>query len=51
MKYIKVKGQRMYLYRTIHSTSNTVDLFSNKMRYTKTAKCFLKKALAVPYLL
>ncbi|MFI8705841.1 DDE-type integrase/transposase/recombinase [Bacillus sp. NPDC077411] len=49
--YYKVKDQRMYLYCATNSTNNTVDLSSSKIRYTKTAKRFLKKALAVSCLL
>jgi IS6 family transposase len=47
--YIKVKGQWIYLYRAVDSDGNTIDFFLSKMRDTKAAKLFLKKALAFSY--
>ena len=44
--YIKVKGQWMYLYRAVDSDGNTIDFFLSKTRDSKSAKRFLKKALA-----
>ncbi|MGK0536256.1 IS6 family transposase [Bacillus sp. 'calajunan'] len=44
-KYIKVKGQWMYLYRAVDSKGNTIDFFLNKTRDQKAAKRFFKKAL------
>ncbi|PHG09634.1 IS6 family transposase [Bacillus toyonensis] len=44
--YIKIKGEKMYLYRAIDSEGNTIDFYLSRKRDTKAAKCFLKKALA-----
>ena len=43
--YIKVKGQWMYLYRTVDSEGNTIDFYLSKSRNHTAAKQFLKKAL------
>lgn len=43
--YIKVKGQRMYLYRAVDSEGNTIDFFLSKTRDQKATNCFFKKAL------
>ncbi|HHK5599379.1 MULTISPECIES: IS6 family transposase [Bacillus] len=43
--YIKVKGQWMYLYRTVDSEGNTIDFYLSKSRNHKAAKRFFKKAL------
>lgn len=43
--YIKVKGQWMYLYRTVDSEGNTIDFYLNKTRDPKTKKRFFKKLL------
>ncbi|USK34542.1 IS6 family transposase [Bacillus sp. F19] len=47
--YIKVKGQWMYLYRAVDSDGNTIDFFLSKTRDAKSAKRYLKKALAFSY--
>ncbi|MCQ6307578.1 IS6 family transposase, partial [Bacillus cereus] len=44
--YIKIKGEKMYLYRAIDSEGNTIDFYLSRKRDAKAAKCFLKKALA-----
>ncbi|WP_257145444.1 IS6 family transposase [Bacillus cereus] len=44
--YIKIKGERMYLYRAVDSEGNTIDFYLSRKRDAKAAKCFLKKALA-----
>ncbi|PEJ62490.1 IS6 family transposase, partial [Bacillus wiedmannii] len=44
--YIKIKGKKMYLYRTIDSEGNKIDFYFSRKRDAKAAKCFLKKALA-----
>ncbi|PEJ89032.1 IS6 family transposase [Bacillus toyonensis] len=44
--YIKIKGEKMYLYRAIDSEGNTIDFYLSRKRDAKTAKYFLKKALA-----
>ncbi len=43
--YIKVKGQRLYLYRAVDSKGNTIDFCLSKTRDQKAAKHFFKKAL------
>lgn len=43
--YIKVKGQWMYLYRTVDSEGNTIDFYLSKTRNHKATKRFFKKAL------
>ncbi|MGE6540782.1 IS6 family transposase [Bacillus luti] len=43
--YVKVKGQRMYLYRSVDSKGNTIDFYLSKTRDHKAAKRFFKKAL------
>ncbi len=42
--YIKIKGEKMYLYRVIDSEGNTIDSYLSRKRDAKAAKCFLKKA-------
>src|SRR3954464_2133267 len=42
--YIKVKGQRMYLYHAVDSEGNTIDFYLSKTRDKKAAKRFFKKA-------
>ncbi|MBG9539116.1 transposase [Bacillus thuringiensis] len=44
--YLKIKGEKMYLYRAIDSEGNTIDFYLSQKRDAKEAKCFLKKALA-----
>lgn len=44
--YVKVKGKWMYLYRAVDSEGNTIDFYLSKHRNAKSAKRFLKKALA-----
>ncbi|EJQ97276.1 hypothetical protein II5_06006 [Bacillus cereus MSX-A1] len=44
--YIKIKGEKLYLYRTIDAEGNTVDFYLSQRRNAKATKCFLKKALA-----
>jgi IS6 family transposase len=44
--YVKVKGKWMYLYRAVDSEGNTIDFYLRKNRNAKSAKRFLKKALA-----
>ncbi|PGD19350.1 IS6 family transposase, partial [Bacillus toyonensis] len=44
--YIKIKGEKMYLYRAIDSEGNTIDFYLSRKRDAKAAKYFLKKALA-----
>ncbi|WP_394852804.1 IS6 family transposase [Bacillus cereus] len=44
--YLKIKGEKMYLYRAIDSEGNTIDFYLSQKRDAKAAKCFLKKALA-----
>ncbi|MFD4819637.1 IS6 family transposase [Peribacillus butanolivorans] len=43
--YVKVKGQWMYLYRTVDSEGNTIDFYLSKTREYKAVKRFFKKAL------
>ncbi|PEM40686.1 IS6 family transposase, partial [Bacillus toyonensis] len=43
--YIKIKGEKMYLYRAIDSEGNTIDFYLSSKRNAKAAKQFLKKAL------
>ncbi|MGH1232811.1 IS6 family transposase [Bacillus toyonensis] len=43
--YIKIKGEKMYLYRAIDSEGNTIDFYLSRKRDAKAAKRFLKKAL------
>lgn len=44
--YIKVKGQWMYLYRSVDSDGNTIDFYLSESRDKQAAKRFFKKALA-----
>ncbi|PHC37115.1 IS6 family transposase [Bacillus toyonensis] len=44
--YLKIKGEKMYLYRAIDSEGNTIDFYLSQKRDAKAAQCFLKKALA-----
>ncbi len=44
--YIKIKGEKMYVYRAIDSKGNTIDFYLSRKRDAKAAKCFLRKALA-----
>lgn len=44
--YIKVKGQWMYLYRSVDSEGNTIDFYLSESRDKQAAKRFFKKALA-----
>ncbi|PGY09910.1 hypothetical protein COE25_15885 [Bacillus sp. AFS031507] len=39
----------MYLYRAVDSKGNTINFFYSKTRDAKSAKRFLKKALAISY--
>lgn len=43
--YVKVKGQWMYLYRSVDSEGNTIDFYLSKTRDPKAAKRFFKKDL------
>lgn len=43
--YIKVKGQWMYLYRSVTKSGHTVDFCLSRTRNTNAAKLFLSKAL------
>lgn len=43
--YIKVKRQRLYLYRAVDSKGKTIDFCLSKTRDQKAAKHFFKKAL------
>ncbi|HDR7660363.1 TPA: IS6 family transposase, partial [Bacillus wiedmannii] len=43
--YVKVKGQWMYLYRSVDSKGSTIDFYLSKTRDHKAAKRFFKKAL------
>ncbi|EEM68552.1 Transposase [Bacillus thuringiensis serovar andalousiensis BGSC 4AW1] len=44
--YIKIKGEKMYVYRAIDSEGNIIDFYLSRKQDAKAAKCFLKKALA-----
>ncbi|MGH0945531.1 IS6 family transposase [Bacillus mycoides] len=44
--YIKIKGEKMYLYRAIDSKGNMIDFYLSQRRNANEAKRFLKKALA-----
>ncbi|OQR53329.1 IS6 family transposase, partial [Bacillus sp. CDB3] len=44
--YLKIKGEKMYLYRAIDSEGNTIDFYLSQKRDAKETKRFLKKALA-----
>ncbi|MGE7023725.1 IS6 family transposase [Solibacillus cecembensis] len=44
--FIKVKGQWMYLYRSIDSEGNTIDFYLSESRDKQAAKRFFKKTLA-----
>ncbi|MBG9749946.1 transposase [Bacillus thuringiensis] len=44
--YIKIKGEKMYLYRAIDSEGNIIDFYLSNKRDAKAAKRFLKKTLA-----
>nr|WLE90981.1 hypothetical protein GGBNIMDK_00012 [Bacillus cereus]WLE91173.1 hypothetical protein GGBNIMDK_00204 [Bacillus cereus] len=41
--YLKIKGKKMYLYRTVDSEGNTIDFYLSQRRNEKAAKGFLKK--------
>ncbi|WP_244496649.1 IS6 family transposase [Aureimonas ureilytica] len=43
--YVKVRGEWMYLYRTIGDGGETLDFYLSQTRTTKAAKQFLSKAL------
>ena len=43
--YLKIKGEKMYLYRAIDSEGNTIDFYLSQKRDAKAAKRFLKKDL------
>ncbi|EOQ04717.1 IS6 family transposase, partial [Bacillus cereus] len=43
--YIKIKGEKMYLYRAIDSGGNTIDFYLSPKRDAMAAKRFLKKTL------
>jgi len=43
--YVKVKGQWMYLYRTVDSEGNTINFYLSQTKNHKAAKRFFKKAL------
>ncbi|PFU20545.1 hypothetical protein COE65_18015 [Bacillus sp. AFS051223] len=49
MKYIKIKVQWIYLYRTINSTGITFDFHLSKTRISKAAKTFPRKACSIKY--
>ena len=44
--YIKIKGEKRYLYHAIDSEGNTINFYLSRKRDAKAAKCFPKKALA-----
>ncbi len=44
--YIKIRGEKIYLYRAIDSEGNTIDFYLSRKRGAKAAKHFLKKPLA-----
>lgn len=48
-KYIKVKGQWMYLYRAVDSEGITIDFYLSESRDKQAAKRFFKKALATSH--
>ena len=41
--YIKVKGQWMYLYRTVDSEGSTIGFYLSESRDKQVAKCFSRK--------
>lgn len=43
--YVKVRGQRTYLYRAVDKFGNTIDFYLSATRNAKAAKRFLGKAL------
>ncbi|GAB6524575.1 hypothetical protein bcgnr5386_54160 [Bacillus cereus] len=43
--YIKIKGEKMYLYRAIDSEGNTIDVYLSRKRDAMAVKRFLKQAL------
>lgn len=43
--YLKVRGQRTYLYRAVDHDGNTVDFRLSPKRDVAAAKAFLRKAL------
>jgi len=47
--YIKVKGQWIYLYRTVDSEGNTIEFYLSELRDKQAAKRFFKKALAASH--
>ena len=44
--YIKIKGEKMYLYRAIDSEGSTIDVYLSRKRDAMAVKRFLKQALA-----
>jgi putative transposase len=46
--YVKVRGQRHYLYRAIDSNGDTVEFWFSERRNLMAAKRFLRKALKLP---
>ena len=47
--YIKVKGERKYLYRAVDSTGDTIDFLPQQQRDMVSAKRFFVKALGSPH--
>ena len=43
--YIKIKGEKMYLYRAIDSEGNTIDFYLSRRRNADAAKRFLRICL------
>ncbi len=41
--YIKVRGERMYLYRTVDKAGKTVDFHLSRNRDVNVAKAFLRR--------
>ena len=44
-RFIKVRGQLMYLYRAVDGLGNTVECFLSRTRGIAAAKAFFRKAL------
>lgn len=44
--YIKVRGERKYLYRAVDSKGDTIDFILNTNRNVRVAKRFFRKALS-----